>query len=120
MKFSSGLGVRTRCVCSSLRARRARFEFSFGERRRGLRNVDVDNANAFLDTLALLARRVSPLHHKAEDQRTCSPSVFYLGRKDSEPGYCSLASSTSESVALALEALTIGPKEEAGPESEGF
>ena len=38
-----------------------------------------------------------------------------LGRKDSEPGNCSLTLSSFESVALTQEELTIGPKVRAGP-----
>jgi hypothetical protein len=53
LSFSSGLGVRTRCVRPSLRALRACFEFSFGERRRGLRNVDFDTQIPFLNTQLL-------------------------------------------------------------------
>lgn len=81
----------------SLRARRARFEFSYGERRRGLRNVGFDHTNAYpwvrcesscgehrggLDGLGRVEGS-HPTHHKARSPRAHRSLAFYLRLEDS-------------------------------------
>ncbi len=54
------MGTRALRARSSLRARRARFEFSFGERRRGLRNIGLVNGQLLVSLRAPGARLEFP------------------------------------------------------------